>query len=194
MRYGDGRTMCNRCRRTAIDQPKDGVPVLTEVRHILARLGVNLGDAPTPLRLVDQSELNRLSTKAYARQPTGMVRTRTWTENDRVTWREIEEILILHGLPREHFAASTAHELGHAWLFLNAFPELPPPVEEGLCELCEYLWLKQQYTPEATYRLHLMEDNDDPVYGRGFQVARRELERLPLSALFTFVRTHRRFP
>jgi len=186
--------MCNLCRRTAIDDPAEGERIMGEVRRALASFGVNLGTARIPLRLTDQGELTRRSTQAYASDPSGMACTRVWTQGGREVRREVEEILVLHGLPREHFATVVAHELGHSWLFLNSFPQLPPPVEEGICELCEYLWLRRQGTREAQYRLVVMESNKDPVYGAGFQSARRALEGRTFPALLEYVRKQGRFP
>jgi hypothetical protein len=194
VRYYDGRSACNLCRRIAVDDPAEGESVVVGVRQLLAKLGMDLGGARVPLRLVEQGELIRLSTRSYAPDPSGMARTRLWTQNGRVVRREVEEILVLHGLSREHFSTVAAHELGHAWLFLNAFPELPPHVEEGICELCEYLWLKQQGTPAAQYRLAVMDASKDPVYGAGFHAARRALEGRSLPALLDYVRQHRQFP
>jgi hypothetical protein len=90
-------------------------------------------------------------------------------------------------------AAIAAHELTHSYLFLHAFPDLAPLVEEGLCELAEYLWLKRQGTPEAAYRMKVMEGNDDPVYGRGFQAARRGMEQIGVTGMFGYVFRHQRF-
>ncbi len=194
VRYADGRTMCNRCRRTAIDTAAQGQPVLLQVRRTLAGLGLDLGQVETPLRLVDQVELNRRSTKPYSKQPAGMASHTTTTVNGRVVERKVEAILILHGLPQEHFAAIAAHELGHSYLFVNAFPDLEPVVEEGLCELAEYLWLQRQHTPEAAYRLKLLMGNDDPIYGRGFRAALRAYEQKGLSAVLKSVRQNGRLP
>ena len=192
--YGDGRSVCNRCRQTAIDTVAQGQPVLMQVRKALARLGLEIGPAETPLRLVDQYELNRRSTKSYSKQPTGMACHQSTMRNGQVVERQVEAILILFGLPREHFAAVAAHELMHTYLYMNAFPDLDPVVEEGLCELAEYLWLKQQGTPEAAYRSGLMDKNDDPVYGRGFQLARQSLDKMPLLTLLNHVQKRARFP
>jgi hypothetical protein len=93
-----------------------------------------------------------------------------------------------------HLAASLAHELGHAWLFLHAYPDLTPLVEEGLCELYEYHWLQSQRTPEAAYRRRLMEENDDPVYGEGLRAAQSALQGRTLPALLEFVWKHGRLP
>ena len=194
VRYDDGHSVCNRCRQTAIDTVAQGQPALMQVRRALARLGLEIGPAETPLRLVDQRELNRRSTKSYSKQPTGMACHHTLTSNGQIVERQVEAILILSGLPREHFAAIAAHELMHTYLFMNAFPDLEPVIEEGLCELAEYLWLKQQGTPEAAYRLGLMDKNDNPVYGRGFQLARRSLEKIPLLTLLNHVQQRGRFP
>ncbi|HKP51064.1 MAG TPA: protein DA1 [Chloroflexia bacterium] len=194
VRYQDGRHMCNLCRRTAVDAPAEGERIMGEVRRALASFGMDLGMARIPLRLPGQGELTSRSTHAYASDPSGMACTRLWTQRGRVVRREVEEILVLHGLPREHFSTVVAHELGHAWLFLNAFPKLPPQVEEGICELCEYLWLKRQGTREAQYRLTAMESNKDPVYGAGFKSARRALEGRTFHALLEYVRKYARFP
>ncbi len=160
----------------------------------MARSGLDIGQTPTPLRLVLQDELVRRSTKSYAQKPAGMACHQTMTRNGQIVERQVEAILILSGLPREHFAAVAAHELMHSYLFMNAFPDLEPVVEEGLCELAEYLWLKQQGTPEAAYRSGLMDKNDDPVYGKGFQLARQSLDKMPLLTLLNHVQKRGRFP
>lgn len=193
-RYQDGRWMCNRCRRTAIEDVRPGQAILAEVRAFLARCGLDIGAAPTPLQLASQDELTRRSSKAYAQKPAGMACHQSTTRNGQIVERRVEAILILYGLPHEHFAAIAAHELMHTYLFMNAFPDLEPVVEEGLCELAEYLWLKQQGTPEAAYRLGLMNNNDNPVYGKGLQLARRSLDKTPLLTLLDTVQKRGRFP
>ena len=39
-------------------------------------------------------------------------------------------------------SAVIAHEMAHVYMWLNDFPELAAPVEEGVCELIKFLWLK----------------------------------------------------
>lgn len=192
--FNDGRSVCQRCRRTAIDTAAQGQPVLSMMRRWLAGIGMDIGIAGAPLRLVDQKELVRLSNKSYSKLPSGMARHSTKTRNGQVVERTVEAILILHGLPQEHFAAIAAHELCHTYLFVAEFPDLDPMIEEGLCELSSYLWLKQQGTPEAAFRLKLMNENDDPIYGGGFRVARSAYERFGLTAVLRHVRQTRRFP
>lgn len=192
--YGDGRAMCNLCLKTAIDAVDNAQPTVRRVLRFLAQQGLDLQGAQMPVRLVDQHELLRQNTKHYTQRPAGMTCQQEHTQNGRVARREITGILILHGLPGEHFAMIAAHEYGHAWLFLNGYPALPPLVEEGLCELCAYLWLTEQATREARHRLQGMHVSDDPVYGAGFRAAYASLQRVPLAQLLDHVRRNAALP
>lgn len=194
LRYQDSRTLCNRCRVTAVDDDGRGQAILMQVRKTMATWGLDAGRVETPLHLVDQNELKRRSNRAHSQKPAGMACHQTTTQNGQVIERRVEAILILHGLPEEHFAAVAAHELCHTYLFINGFPELEPFVEEGLCELTQYLWLRQQHTHEAEHRIAGMEANDDPIYGNGYRAARRGYERMGLPALLDFVRRQGRLP
>ena len=79
VKYSDGREMCNLCRRSAVDAVAEGERILGRVRAVMAGWGMDLGQARTPLRLSDRRELMRLSTRAYAADPSGMACTRVWT-------------------------------------------------------------------------------------------------------------------
>jgi hypothetical protein len=48
------------------------------------------------------------------------------------------------GLPWLLTGTVMAHELMHAWLVVDTFPTGPKVVEEGLCQLMAYLWLRSQ--------------------------------------------------
>jgi len=190
VRYDDGRVMCTLCRESAVDDFAEGKAILSGVRGTLRVLGLDLGSAKTPLGLVDLRELK----EGGSRDLSGNTRTALWSQNGEVIERTVEEILILRGLPYEHFCSVAAHELGHAWLFLEGFPELPLRVEEGICELISYLWLQQMGTLGAEHRMRVMEHNDDPVYGHGFRAALKSYRQYPLDSILAYVREHRRFP
>lgn len=67
--------------------------------------------------------------------------------------RTVRCVCVLKGLPREVFASTLAHELGHVFLHLAAdassgarfdsMSVMPPSLAEGLCELFAYLWLTE---------------------------------------------------
>lgn len=194
VRYADGRWMCTRCRRTAVDQERKGLALLASVQQALGGHGLDFSRASFPLRLVDQPELKRLSTRRQTAVLAGVTRTQVVTQGGQEIDRQVQEIAILHGLSAEHFAAVAAHELGHAWLFTHSFDGLPLQVEEGLCELSAYLWLQAQDTPRARLRLQAMQDNPDPTYGEGFRKALQGMQRYGLSGLLQRLRDKPRWP
>jgi hypothetical protein len=190
--YHDGRQVCNICRKTAVDQPSAARNIYKEVSQVIASLGLNLSK-PLSVKLVDQQELKRSTKKAHRDNTMGVTRNCITTQNGHETGRDAE-ILILHGLPRELFAATVAHEIGHSWLFLNHFPQLKPVIEEGFCELLSYFWLSQQKTPEASFRLQVMRKNRDLVYGRGYRAALRAYKKHSIMEITSFIRDHQCFP
>ena len=193
-RYGDGRTVCNLCRKTAIDDEKAAQRVLDDVRGRLKGLGIAVPEAVIPARLADQAELLRRDSRGLGKPPSGMALQRWQMLNGQEVSREIEAVLILSGLPREHYEAVAAHELMHCYLFLNKYPKLSPRDEEGLAELSEWLWLQKKGTPFAKFLATLTETSNDPVYGAGFRAARAAMRRLGLARLLMEVKKTGRLP
>ena len=66
----------------------------------------------------------------------------------------VTAILVLAGMPWLLTGAVLAHELMHAWLRMEGYRELPPPVEEGLCQLMAYLWLEAQQLQARSSSAH----------------------------------------
>jgi hypothetical protein len=197
VRYRDGRIVCKICRKTAVDSDITAQNVFTQVQQTLTGiLGMDLRiDNAAVLHLVDQAELDRASPKKMSEKPSaGLTLTEIITINRAESKRSIKGILTLSGLPEEHLASVLAHELGHAWLFMRRFPKLPIKVEEGICVLFEAFWLQDLDTPEAAYRLRMLEENDDPVYGQGYLQAKRALSQRSFSRLLDYVKNSGRFP
>jgi len=78
-------------------------------------------------------------------------------------------INIVAGLPPTHFGRAVAHEIGHAWLALNGCAQAVREVEEGVCELFAYAWLKRRRTRMAEALRAAMWASPDPVYGDGLR-------------------------
>jgi len=190
--YADSRQVCSICRQTAVDRPSLARSTCKQVAEVLAPFGLHLNQILAP-KLVDRNELIRLAQKNHTESTHGITRV-CMTPNDGRESARDAEILILHGLPLDLFAATVAHELGHAWLFLNRFPPLPPVVEEGFCELMSYLWLSQHKTPEAEVRLQALRKNPDLVYAQGYRAALRAFKKYDFSDLTAIMRLERRFP
>ena len=197
MLYQDGRQMCKLCRRTAVMSTDDIAPIEKEVKRIFAAFTLDVRNEVIPVRLVRQDEIPSIREDGTSQIDTsatlGMAFCASRIQEGKAT-RFVKEILVLYGLPAEHFAEVLAHEYGHAWMWLTGYPDLPEFVEEGMCELFAWIWLKSQRTPEATYRLHLMENNPHPDYGNGFRAANVQFKKHRLLALLNHVKVHRRFP
>jgi hypothetical protein len=155
-------------------------------------MGFGLGGLGIPLRLVGLGELERVGRNPEGLNGKTKVLVRTLGKEE--VSRTVEEILVLCGLPEEHYGVVLAHEYGHAWLFLQRFPPLSPQVEEGLCQLLSYQWLAQQGTPEAGFFMQLMRNSQDPVYGAGLRDALAGLGSRSVAQLAEYVRQDQRFP
>jgi hypothetical protein len=107
-----------------------------------------------------------------------------------------------------------AHEATHAFIRLqDGFPRhIEPMVEEGICQLISYLWLKYKHvvatehghecaTNSAFNRrlreffMYQIEHDASLVYGEGFRRALDAYERThSLQRLFDCIRAHGQFP
>ncbi len=168
----------------------DAGPIEMQVKKIFAAFTLDLRHQTTPVRLVGRDEMAQVSRLSEC---LGLARCEYRLQNGKHV-RSMKEILVLYGLPGEHFAATLAHEYGHAWMWLTGYPTLPKHVEEGLCELFSWVWLKSQHTPEAAYRLKQMQENPDSDYGGGFRIANVQFKKHRLLDLLEHIKTHQEFP
>jgi hypothetical protein len=79
-------------------------------------------------------------------------------------------IRVLAGLPVTVFGQVVAHEFGHAWLAQFGARPADGNVEEGLCEVISYAWLKRANTSYAEALREQICLNPDPIYGAGFRL------------------------
>lgn len=193
VRYGDGHSLCGPCWETSVDSPTTGIAVLAQVRRLVtARTGLDFTGIATPLVLDDRPSL--ASESCHSTKPIGLCCYGYRSTGGRVNVRHIEAIKILHGLPREHFSEICAHELGHAYMFMNEFPELDRRTEEGLCRLNQYVYLAGERTEIAKRRMKATMQSRDPIYGDGFRAAYRCLGNRRVVDLYSYVKRTGRFP
>lgn len=196
MQYPDGVVICNICNLCAVDTQERAERLLDEMRRNLASVGLKLNSSQTPLTLCGRDELRKASRHNFhnERPILGLARWTITTSGGKVVARTFKDILIQRNLPEEHFRTIAIHELTHAWFFYNNYQDLPLVLEEGMCVLMEYIWLKNQDTQDAKYRRTLIEQSDDPIYGKGFHQAREAIERLPLLVLMQYIKEKKAFP
>ena len=196
MLHPDGLLICNLCTLRAVDTQERAESLLNEMRLALASVGLKLNQTQTPVILCDRDELRKASRHNFhnERPILGLAQWTTTFSGGRIIGRQFDRILIQNKLPEEHFRTIAIHELTHAWLFYNHYHDLPLQVEEGMCVLMEYIWLKNQASKEAEYRRTLIEQSNDPIYGEGFQKARSSLKLMPLQVLLRYLKEKNCFP
>ncbi len=136
----------------------------------------------------------------------------------RAIWRLVTAVLVLYGLPRELTSSIIAHEAMHVWLKLTkSIPfQLPPKVEEGLCQVVAHRYLQEMGQVSATGTSNAMSDGDyaawqqeeqlrayfshqiasdtSQVYGDGFREAQGCVAALGLQIVLDCVRDTRSLP
>ncbi|XP_010025598.2 protein DA1-related 1 [Eucalyptus grandis] len=162
----DGRKLCLECLQSAIMDTDECQPLYLEIRKFYKGMNMKV-DKQIPLLLVGRQALNEamegetnghhhshetrgLCLSEGRSVPTDMRGARIEVGNLLATIPKphklvhscnVNAILILHGLPRLLTGSILAHEMMHAWLQLEGFPNLAPEVEEGICQVLAYMWL-----------------------------------------------------
>ncbi|XP_021612349.2 protein DA1 [Manihot esculenta] len=143
------------------------------------------------------------------------------TEPYKLTRRcEVTAILVLFGLPRLLTGSILAHEMMHAWMRLKGFQHLSQDVEEGICQVLAYMWLETQLQTGSGSNVasssalraskqgvrspferklgeffkHQIESDTSPVYGDGFRIGHRAVQKYGLQSTLDHIRMTGRFP
>lgn len=193
VRYYDNRTVCNICRQTAVDDTGTMQKIAHRVREKMIAWGLPLRDLVYPIKLANEYDITQGKTYPV-KPPCGITKSATRMRAGKIIDKTVVEIMILYGLPKEIVAAILAHELCHVFFVEKKFPELEPAVEEGLCELSEYLWLSDRDTPMAKFRQWSTENNPDPIYGDGFRAARKAMGKADIVTLLKYVKVYGHLP
>ncbi|KAJ1636572.1 hypothetical protein T492DRAFT_958753 [Pavlovales sp. CCMP2436] len=198
------RPLCGTCRASAVVSERAALELLRELKGWFLDIGLDFGRwEPGQLRLVSSVASAHLE---------GLTHRSSLGRGGAGPARTVPAIDLLHGLPRHHAAQVLAHEMAHAWLWLQHFPEpLDKKTEEGVCELFAYLWLlceeaaqeaaapagADALTPsrrQLLQRIRVMELRGDHAYGDGFREALAASERHGLALTLASVRTTGRLP
>ncbi|KAL8143589.1 hypothetical protein V2J09_016621 [Rumex salicifolius] len=167
---GDGRRLCLKCLDSAIMDTHECQPLYLEIQEFYEGLNMKV-EQQVPLLLVERQALNEAmegeknghhhlpetrglclseeqTISTISRRPkigAGYRIMEMRTEPYRLIRQcEVTAILILFGLPRLLTGSILAHEMMHAWLRLNGYPNLRPEIEEGICQVLAHLWLDSE--------------------------------------------------
>jgi hypothetical protein len=197
MRYGDGRNICSLCFATAVTTDAAAAEAMQKIRARMEEWGLKFPYGVIPVRVVGQNTLSQ----QYGAQGwfhSGKIQgltTTAWVKDaqGRVVRRAVS-IAMLNGLSKDAFERTAAHELMHAWMFLDQQPKHAPALEEGVCNLAAYYFLQENPRPEAVLMRKGMVQSQDPVYGEGLRRAIRYVEAHQFNGLVDMLRKHSDFP
>ena len=225
-----GRCVCLACCRSIVTSSDEAIPLWEKVlNYFEGPLGL-ITDADTisgvsrmslksiPVMLVGLDALNdnmkKYSEGVHHKSSQIMTRGLCLSEFCGHTTESVgvTAILCLSGLPSDLTASILAHECMHAFVKLHPNfrygKHLPLMVEEGLCQLVAYLFLKDGLEPCGTtteddsipsdaklrqYFLFCIE-TDDTIYGQGFRLAAQAYAEMGMQELLYYIALNRDFP
>ncbi|KAJ0704154.1 putative transcription factor interactor and regulator LIM family [Helianthus annuus] len=171
----DGRKLCLQCLDSAIMDTHECQPLYLEIQDFYEGLNMKI-EQQVPMLLVERQALNEAmegekqghhhlpetrglclseeqTISTIIRRPrVGAGRIfDMFTEPYKLVRRcEVTAILVLYSLPRLLTGSILAHEMMHAWLRLKGYSNLPPDVEEGICQVLAHMWLDSEIMAGAS--------------------------------------------
>lgn len=144
--------------------------------------GITLEDSTLIVRNDSETWLDGFTSK---REPDVLGTTR-WEGQPRRTTGSVY-VEIAAGIPRRQMHATISHELGHVvFARTNALAELPHMISEGIAEAiaAQYMEATLAYR-EAKRAIDEMAARTDTIYGLGFRVARRAINKHGLKSVIS---------
>jgi hypothetical protein len=164
----DGRSICNLCRKTAVNRLNQAWPAFVKVQRYLFHLGLDLINTSLSLELVDHNKLLSLPSHPQgASSLTGMLADVFMPVTGKSAAEPGEKIQILNGLPWELFTAISACELGHAWLHMKKDHMLISESEQDFCKSLGRRWLESLGTPTSEVWANLLQESGAHQYSKG---------------------------
>ncbi|GAA2634610.1 hypothetical protein GCM10010399_79070 [Dactylosporangium fulvum] len=162
-----GTMRCPRCLVGAVETQPEARLHLPAVRRQLADIGLELPERVL-VRVVSPEEVHATAGPTPG-LTTGVLLGLTEQVIGGREGRRVIGISVVAGMPPTYFGRVVAHEIGHAWLALRGREPVDDVIEEGVCELFAYAWLKRNGTQLAWALREQCHANPDPVYGGGFR-------------------------
>ena len=164
------RFICDNCADSIVKTPEEIERCRAEVMEVFQKKDITGIPNDIPISLSDMKEESKKLGRGLWGLNSGKVSPSRLHYSCQIT--------IHKNLPRLVFKGVLAHELLHSWLTLYAI-RLPDNEKEGFCNLGKFLILEQEKAKESKYLIHwLLEENKDPIYGEGFRLMKKRLEKL----------------
>lgn len=180
------RQICDKCAESIVKTQEQIECCRSEIMSVFKAYGITGIPEDIPIRLSDMKEESERRGEGIW----GLNCGRISSSRSRYSC----EISIHENLPYLVFKGVLAHELLHSWIALYSI-NLPNNEEEGFCNLGKFLILKQEKSKEADYLIHwALEENDDSIYGDGYRLMKKRLEKLGWKGLMDALLWENRAP
>ncbi len=181
--FRGSRRFCDICGASCVNTHEHVRSALPRVRGVIQAMGIRL-EPPVHVRLVDPAQMPAVDAREW-----GLVVGVTTMKG-----REVTQVYIATGLPELEFGSTIAHECMHAWMAQNGFPRLAPEIDEGLCQVVAYRFLRDQPDPRAALLRQRIDRDPDPIYGDGFRAVKESVRRHGMNPGLDAVRATSRLP
>jgi len=193
VRYADGRSVCNICRKTAVLDPGEARLDLAEAAERLATVGPRVDPSAIRLEMVDLARMGEVSGDR-SRRRSGFTQYEWQTSWGKKTGVEKATIYVLAGMPRIETIGTMAHELTHVWLMKQGRHDTRPALAEGSCNYAALLVLGTYPGEESAHLVSKMKQSSDPIYGEGLLRAMRYVDRNGVAAWLSLLASRDDFP
>ena len=171
--YGDKRKICKICNKTAV-KVRALYNHFEEMSEFMKSIGFTIGKYNNiMMMIVMKDQLDQFG------DPRGICQYEGKTLNGKIVEQNFK-IKILQGLPQIAYKGILVHELFHMWVKINTDDKLSKYQEEGIANLCQYIYLdKVKQTSRdseeiklSSYIIDSMMKDKDRNYGDGFREAK----------------------
>jgi hypothetical protein len=150
----EGFDVCHDCDRSAVRDLRTAQALVAQVREEIVKLGIKLPWGAIPVKLIPSWQAGVHARCEAARYANGGVAA---------LW-----IKFIPGMPKTMFKATAAHELTHAWAYLNRSPMKQDEVlSEGAPTLVEYIYLERNPSTYGEHRRNAIMTSSNAIYGKG---------------------------
>lgn len=183
----DGRHICGKCKKTAINSEDDAKPVLHSVANVLSNKGIKINPNNIVLKIVDNEQsLIKLHGGDYEHLG-GFHQGLGLGVNGRRS-----RIYILGGYSKRVFEGILAHELMHAWIYQHTRITHESILEEGAAEYAHLLVIseyKDKYFEvlEKRIRKRPKKGKQGP-YSVGFKIVEEYVKLRKLDGLLEYLK------
>jgi hypothetical protein len=174
-KYNDGRKICGICQETEIIEVHQTVPSKLKVIEQLNAVGFKYIPSLIKVTLTDKITINKMLGTSMTNNTHGCTQTVVKSANGKLISKE-HSIAMLYGLPKLHFEGILAHELLHVWLNEKNL-DMPDHETEGFCNLGADLIYRNDRSKFAYVLLKQLDADTDKVYGDGYRLMSKRLEK-----------------